>query len=98
MKAIVYSQNGLPVTDPQSLYQTELPKPQPGEHDLLVKISAISVNPVDTKMRAGSPVTQPRIPGWDAVGTVRHPVQAWRQGLLRWLHYPPGLVCGIQSG
>ncbi|PNK70203.1 MULTISPECIES: zinc-binding alcohol dehydrogenase family protein [Pantoea] len=70
MKAIVYSQNGLPVTDPQSLYQTELPKPQPGEHDLLVKISAISVNPVDIKVRAGSPVTQPRIPGWDAVGTV----------------------------
>ncbi|ELY4776015.1 zinc-binding alcohol dehydrogenase family protein [Cronobacter turicensis] len=70
MKAIVYSQHGLPITDPQALYDTEVPKPQPGERDLLVKIRAISVNPADTKVRASSPVTQPRILGWDAVGVV----------------------------
>ncbi|NUU65924.1 zinc-binding alcohol dehydrogenase family protein [Enterobacteriaceae bacterium BIT-l23] len=70
MKAIVYSQNGLPITDPQSLYETELPKPQPGAHDLLVKIRAISVNPVDTKVRNGAPTDTPRILGWDAVGEV----------------------------
>ncbi|WP_029591791.1 zinc-binding alcohol dehydrogenase family protein [Franconibacter pulveris] len=70
MKAIVYSQNGLPISDAKSLYEMELPKPQPGAHDLLVKIRAVSVNPVDTKVRAGSPTDKPRILGWDAVGTV----------------------------
>lgn len=70
MKAIVYSQNGLPLSDAKSLYEMELPKPQPGAHDLLVKIRAVSVNPVDTKVRAGSPTDKPRILGWDAVGTV----------------------------
>lgn len=70
MKAIVYSQNGLPIADPQSLYETELPKPQPGPRDLLVKIRAISVNPVDTKVRNGAPTDAPRILGWDAVGEV----------------------------
>lgn len=70
MKAIVYSQNGLPITDPQSLYETDLPKPQPGARDLLVKIRAISVNPVDTKVRNGAPTDTPRILGWDAVGVV----------------------------
>lgn len=70
MKAIVYSQNGLPIADAQSLYETTLAKPQPGPHDLLVKIAAIAVNPVDTKVRAGAPTSEPRILGWDAVGTV----------------------------
>lgn len=70
MKAIVYRQNGLPIADPQSLYETDLPKPQPGPRDLLVKIRAISVNPVDTKVRNGAPTDEPRILGWDAVGEV----------------------------
>jgi zinc-binding alcohol dehydrogenase family protein len=70
MKAIVYSQHGLPVEDPRSLYEMELPKPEPGGRDLLVKIRAIAVNPVDTKVRKGSPTDAPRIVGWDAVGTV----------------------------
>ena len=50
MKAIVYSQN-LAATDPQSLYDTELPTPTPGDNDLLVAVKAVSVNPVDTKVR-----------------------------------------------
>lgn len=70
MKAVVYSQNGLPISDPYALYDIELPQPQPGEFDLLVNIRAISVNPVDTKVRAGAPTDTPRILGWDAVGTV----------------------------
>ena len=53
MKAIVYSQHGLPIQDPRSLFETELPKPEPGPRDLLVKIRAIAVNPVDTKVRSG---------------------------------------------
>jgi NADPH:quinone reductase len=47
----------------------ELPKPSPAGHDLLVKVEAVSVNPVDYKQRkAGSPT--PRVLGWDAAGTV----------------------------
>ncbi|MBP2199341.1 zinc-binding alcohol dehydrogenase family protein [Pantoea cypripedii] len=70
MKAIVYSQNGLPISDENALYDLDVAKPQPGARDLLVKINAIAVNPVDTKVRAGAPTDTPRILGWDAVGVV----------------------------
>lgn len=70
MKAVVYSQHGLPIQNPQSLYDAEVAKPEPGPHDLLVKIRAIAVNPVDTKVRTNSPTDRPRILGWDAVGAV----------------------------
>ena len=49
--------------------EIELPKPSPTGHDLLVKVEAISVNPVDYKQRKlDSPA--PRVLGWDAAGTV----------------------------
>lgn len=70
MKAIVYSQNGLPISDENALYEVEVAKPEPGARDLRVKIQAIAVNPVDTKVRNGAPTDKPRILGWDAVGTV----------------------------
>lgn len=70
MKAIVYSQNGLPISNENSLYDTDVSTPQPGPRDLLVKINAIAVNPVDTKVRNGAPTETPRILGWDAVGVV----------------------------
>jgi len=64
MKAV--AQTG---TDIASLNDIELPKPTPSGRDLLVKVEAVSVNPVDTKQRkAGSPT--PRVLGWDAAGTV----------------------------
>lgn len=71
MKAIVYTQHGLPITDPQALIETELPMPLAGPHDLLVEVRAVSVNPVDTKIRKGVAVTEPRVLGWDASGVVR---------------------------
>jgi zinc-binding alcohol dehydrogenase family protein len=46
----------------------ELPKPSPTGHDLLVKVSAVSVNPVDYKQRKQA--TGSRVLGWDAAGTV----------------------------
>jgi len=46
----------------------ELPKPSPAGHDLLVKVEAVSVNPVDYKQRKQA--TASRILGWDAAGTV----------------------------
>jgi zinc-binding alcohol dehydrogenase family protein len=46
----------------------ELPKPSPSGRDLLVKVEAVSVNPVDYKQRKQA--TASRILGWDASGTV----------------------------
>ncbi|MEQ7920606.1 zinc-binding alcohol dehydrogenase family protein [Xanthomonas sp. WHRI 1810A] len=71
MKAIAFTQHGLPIDDPKALMDMDLPKPTPGPRDLLVEIRAVSVNPVDTKIRAGSAATEPKVVGWDAVGTVR---------------------------
>lgn len=71
MKSVVYSQPGLPLQDPQSLYDADLPKPSPGARDLLVEVKAIAVNPVDTKIRASRGGDQPQVLGWDAVGIVR---------------------------
>ena len=41
----------LPITDNDSLLDLDLPQPTPGAHDLIVKVEAVSVNPVDTKQR-----------------------------------------------
>ncbi len=71
MKAIAFTQHGLPIEDPNALIDMDLPKPTPGPRDLLVHVRAVSVNPVDTKIRAGSAATEPKVVGWDAVGTVR---------------------------
>ncbi|QHG65250.1 zinc-binding alcohol dehydrogenase family protein [Pseudomonas putida] len=71
MKAVVYTQPGLPIQDAQSLYDSEIPEPKPGARDLLVEVRAIAVNPVDTKIRASRGGDQPQVLGWDAVGVVR---------------------------
>jgi len=62
----------LPIADPESLIDLEIPKPEPGPRDLLVRVEAISVNPVDTKVRAPKPKeeVEPRVLGWDAAGVV----------------------------
>jgi zinc-binding alcohol dehydrogenase family protein len=53
------------------LQDTDLPVPTPGARDLLVKVAAISVNPVDHKMRAApSENGAPRVLGWDVAGVV----------------------------
>ena len=72
MKAIAYFQN-LPATDPQSLQDITATDPVPGDRDLLVEVKAISVNPVDVKIRANRKPKdgQPEIIGWDAAGIVR---------------------------
>ncbi|WP_233625031.1 zinc-binding alcohol dehydrogenase family protein [Actinoplanes sp. ATCC 53533] len=70
MRAVGYRRN-LPISDPASLVDLELPVPVPGEHDLLVRVEAVSVNPVDVKVRANSdPGGKPKILGYDAAGVV----------------------------
>src|SRR5579875_3992749 len=71
MKAVALTRY-LPIDDPQSLVDVELPVPQIGPHDVLVRVEAVSVNPVDTKLRSPKPnvEAQPRVLGFDAAGTV----------------------------
>ncbi|WP_148505216.1 zinc-binding alcohol dehydrogenase family protein [Paenibacillus beijingensis] len=62
----------LPVNDPESLIDVTLEKPIPQGRDLLVQVKAVSVNPVDVKVRAPKQKTEssPRVLGWDAAGIV----------------------------
>ena len=73
MKAIGFKQS-LPITAENSFIEFQTNKPVPTGFDLLVKISAISVNPVDFKIRQivakDSVLDTPKIIGWDAVGIV----------------------------
>lgn len=72
MKAVAYFQN-LPIDHPDALQDIDLPDPTPGPRDLLVEVRAISVNPVDTKIRrnAAPENGQPRVLGWDVSGVVK---------------------------
>jgi zinc-binding alcohol dehydrogenase family protein len=68
--AVAY-RSSLPIADPESLFDIEVPAPVPRARDLLVRVQAVSVNPVDVKRRLGSdPAGQVRILGWDAAGVV----------------------------
>ncbi|MEV4457324.1 zinc-binding alcohol dehydrogenase family protein [Microbispora sp. NPDC049633] len=70
MRAVAYRRS-LPVDDPESLLDVELPVPEPGPRDLLVRVEAVAVNPVDYKVRRNSdPGGEPKVLGWDAAGTV----------------------------
>ena len=73
MKAIGFK-TSLPIAEKDSFIAFETPKPIPGKRDLLVKISAVSVNPVDFKIRQNSAkntvLENPKIIGWDVVGIV----------------------------
>jgi NADPH2:quinone reductase len=71
MKAVALTRY-LPIDNPESLIDVDLPKPRPTGHDLLVAVKAIAVNPVDTKVRAPKDTVEstPRVLGWDAAGVV----------------------------
>lgn len=73
MKTIGFTQS-LPIHKQNSLVEFETEKPKPEGRDLLVKVQAVSVNPVDVKVRIGAAtdtvLEEPRILGWDAVGIV----------------------------
>ncbi|WP_118137948.1 zinc-binding alcohol dehydrogenase family protein [Oceanicella sp. SM1341] len=70
MKAIGYHAPGA-IDRPDALVDFETDAPTPGPRDILVRVEAVSVNPVDTKVRSSAqPEGGPRILGWDAAGTV----------------------------
>ncbi len=84
MKAVGLTQY-LPINDENSLLDLEIPKPIVKGKDLLVQVKAISVNPVDTKVRAPKDQveSEPRILGWDAAGVVveiGEEVKEWKLG------------------
>lgn len=70
MRAIGYRRPG----DVSVLEDVDLPDPRPESRDLLVEVQAISVNPVDTKVRASTGPSQDsevKVLGWDVAGVVR---------------------------
>ncbi|MGB6688981.1 MAG: zinc-binding alcohol dehydrogenase family protein [Terracidiphilus sp.] len=76
MKAIAFTRP-LPIEAQDSLVELDLPRPEIGPRDLLVNVKAVSVNPVDTKVRgarhqgsASENTGKPRVLGWDAAGVV----------------------------
>lgn len=71
MKAVGFTRY-LPIDDPQSLIDLDLPKPAPQGRDILVAVRAVAVNPVDTKVRSPKDKVEdaPRVIGYDASGVV----------------------------
>lgn len=71
MRSVAYSTVG-PIEAKDSLVDVEMPEPVLGDRDLLVEVKAISVNPVDTKVRRKVAPTEGawKILGWDAAGIV----------------------------
>lgn len=71
MKAVGY-RHSLPISDPEALLDLDLPDPVATGHDLLVEVRAVSVNPIDTKMRRNAPPAEGEtsVLGWDASGVV----------------------------
>ncbi|AWN52594.1 zinc-binding alcohol dehydrogenase family protein [Methylobacterium sp. 17Sr1-1] len=71
MRAVGY-QTSLPIEDEAALQDITLPRPEPTGRDLLVEVRAVSVNPVDTKVRrrAAPEAGGWKVLGWDAAGIV----------------------------
>lgn len=72
MRAVGYRQSQ-PITAETSLIDLDLPEPKATGRDLLVEVKAVSVNPVDTKIRVRSQPAegQTSVLGWDAAGIVK---------------------------
>src|SRR5262245_33636191 len=69
MKAAFYETTG----GPEMIRYGELPTPSPRDGEVLVKVGAVALNPIDTYIRSGAvnmPLPKPFIPGCDLAGTV----------------------------
>jgi zinc-binding alcohol dehydrogenase family protein len=66
----VLAKGGVPPGRPGAFVLAEVPIPAPGPDDLLVRVAAVSVNPVDAKVHARMAAGEEKILGYDACGTV----------------------------
>ena len=84
MRAVGYFAPG-PITAPDSLVDIELPRPSATGRDLLVEVRAVSVNPVDYKMRssAAPPAGAAKVIGYDAAGDRTLEIDAYGTSLQR---------------
>lgn len=69
MKAIA-ADRPFTLDEGNQFYEMDIETPKPQQYELLVRLTAISVNPVDTKIRQSTINESPRILGYDAVGVV----------------------------
>lgn len=73
MKAIGFK-SSLPISQAESFIEFETTQPTPQGHELLIKVKAVSINPVDFKVRQSAAkdivLDTPKIIGWDAAGIV----------------------------
>lgn len=84
MRASYFKEYG----EPEQIVTGELEKPEPGEGEVLVRIKAAGVNPVDAAVARGMlkdaiPGEFPLIPGWDMAGTVEgrgHAARRFNEG------------------
>ena len=88
MKAVGYTSPG-PIDREDALIDFEMDKPSPTGHDLLIRVLAISANPVDCKVRMKRPPDgdHPAVLGWDAVGEIvetGEKVRAFKPGDMVW--------------
>ena len=69
MKAAFITETG----DPEVIQYADLPDPQPGPTEVLVRVAAVAVNPIDTYLRSGAiqlDLPSPYIVGCDLAGTI----------------------------
>ncbi len=71
MQAIIYKDYG----EPNVLQMAEIAKPQPAKDEVLIRVMAAGVNPIDARLRSGEmklllPGGFPRIPGYDVAGVI----------------------------
>ena len=64
MRAVVANEPG----EPEVLKVEDVPDPQPGEGEVLVRVEAAGINHIDIAFRSGMAPSFPLIPGFDAAG------------------------------
>ena len=103
MKAIVIHEYG----GPDVLKYEDYPDPAPGAGEVLVRVAAASINPIDIMERAGltkdfKPVTFPGVLGWDLAGTVMSlglGAQGFSVGdkVLAWAYHTYAELCAVKT-
>jgi NADPH:quinone reductase-like Zn-dependent oxidoreductase len=97
MKAVGYKTPS-PIEAADSLIDIELPKPAPEGRDILVEVKAVSVNPVDYKVRSSTPPADGvawKVIGWDAAGVVSPAMKSGMLGPLQGQARTPSFILSM---